>query len=406
MLADSPYRCGLLPFSLAMNSRPSLRRVLAFLHLWAGLILGVPLVVLGLTGSILVFEHELDRWTKPELYAASSGAKRSVAEIVAAARKAGPERLVPAMVGLPEEPGDPAIVRLVPPGRGGPGVQGAIQVFVDPGSLAVLGTREPTDSILRQIFLLHANLMVRGDRTGREIIGWLGVIMLGFGLTGLYLWWPRNGRWHQAFLIKRSSTSYRFNRDLHGAAGIWGLAVFVLVSFSGVYLAFPQTIGPAITTILPGEDLRARASQIRVPPATDKQPLSPDEALSIARERLPEAEARAISLPGRPDQPVRISMARSQAWAGAPPINVFLDPFTREILAVQDPRSFSLGELVLAYQHALHEGGGLGPVWRLLVFLSGFLPLVFAITGTMMWLKKRGQRAGQKLAAAMIRPTA
>jgi uncharacterized iron-regulated membrane protein len=41
----------------------------------------------------------------------------------------------------------------------------------------------------------------------------------------------------------------------------------------------------------------------------------------------------------------------------------------------------------------LHGGGLLGPVWKFLVFLSGFLPLIFVITGLMMWLKKRQARS-------------
>jgi len=32
---------------------------------------------------------------------------------------------------------------------------------------------------------------------------------------------------------------------------------------------------------------------------------------------------------------------------------------------------------------------GLGPVWMVLVFLSGLLPLVFAITGITVWWKRR-----------------
>ena len=32
------------------------------------------------------------------------------------------------------------------------------------------------------------------------------------------------------------------NRDLHGAVGFWSLAVFLILSVSGVYLAFPVTV--------------------------------------------------------------------------------------------------------------------------------------------------------------------
>lgn len=374
-----------------MRNKPYVRRAFAFLHLWAGLILGIPLVLLGLTGSLLVLEHDIDRWSNPALYRASLGASRPISDIVAAALGCTTERMVAGAVILPGEPGEPAIVRLSPPGRGGPGAPG-LQVFVDPATLQILGSREPGAGIVRQAFLLHANLMVRGDRTGREIIGWLGVIMLGLGLTGLYIWWPRNGRWLQAFTIKRGTGTLRFNRDLHGAAGIWGLAVFLVVSFSGVYLAFPQPLGSAITTVLPGRDLRASAGAIRVKPVAGAATLDADAALALARASVADAEPRSIFLAGRPDQPYRISMARAGAADGGPTIQVFVDPFERRVIEIRDPRDFTWGETIIAWQHALHEGAGLGLIWKALVFVSGFLPLLFAITGLTMWLRKRRQK--------------
>jgi len=49
----------------------------------------------------------------------------------------------------------------------------------------------------------------------------------------------------------------------------------------------------------------------------------------------------------------------------------------------------------------VHAGQALDWVWKLLVFLSGFLPLLFALTGpTMWWLKRRhsSMRAAEDLA--------
>jgi uncharacterized iron-regulated membrane protein len=37
----------------------------------------------------------------------------------------------------------------------------------------------------------------------------------------------------------------------------------------------------------------------------------------------------------------------------------------------------------------MHSGQGLGPIWKVLVFLTGLLPALFAVTGILMWLKRR-----------------
>jgi hypothetical protein len=47
---------------------------------------------------------------------------------------------------------------------------------------------------------------------------------------------------------------------------------------------------------------------------------------------------------------------------------------------------------VVIWQRLLHSGIGLGAVYKFLVFVSGFLPLLFAITGLRMWWLKRMQR--------------
>ena len=73
-------------------------------------------------------------------------------------------------------------------------------------------------------------------------------------------------------------------------------------------------------------------------------------------------------------------------------ITVFVDPWARRVIEVLDPRRFSIGERILAWQHALHAGEALGWAWKILVFLSGFLPLLFALTGVSMWWIKRSRR--------------
>ena len=71
-----------------------IRRIIGQIHLWTGVVLFVPLVVLGVTGSILVFEDELNRAFGPS-HRAAGGAARPTSEIVAAARAVGACGLCP-----------------------------------------------------------------------------------------------------------------------------------------------------------------------------------------------------------------------------------------------------------------------------------------------------------------------
>lgn len=409
-------------------------RTLQNIHLWVGLILCLPLVVLGITGSILVVDEELrsltgDAPAQEVSGTPADGPMQPVSAILAAARAAAPAGTQPGFLVLPEEPGRPATVRLVAArggdrggDRGGERPQGAAQgapqgapqaapapqggpvgmLSIDPVSLAVTGGANPAQAsggFLRTVHILHGNLLIR-DRSGRELVGWLGVAMLVLGVSGLVLWWPRPGRWKAAFTVKAGARGIRLHRDLHGAVGIWSLAVFVIVSFSGVYLAFPQTLGAGVSSVLPARDLRAA---VTVQPVKGATPIDVDRAVALAQDAMPGAALRSVSPPARPDQAYRIGLAPAGQAHGAPIATVFVDPWTAQVAEVRDPAGYSAGETLIAWQRPLHAGEGLGPLWKWAVFLSGILPPLFAVTGTLMWwLKRKARRAKNAERAAAL----
>ena len=88
-----------------------------------------------------------------------------------------------------------------------------------------------------------------------------------------------------------------------------------------------------------------------------------------------------------------INLSPSNLGAGAPQITVSSNPETGEVVYIDDPRAYAVGERVVLWQRWLHSGLGLGIIWRVLVFISGFLPLFFAVTGIWMWILRRKQRA-------------
>lgn len=368
----------------------SWRRLVRQIHLWVGLLLCLPLAILGLTGSVLVFDDELHRlFDRAPEHAAAQGEPRPVAEILAAARAAAPPGFVPSLYIAPAAPGDQASVRMMPPRKpSGPGF-GGIRVDIDPVSLRVLASPRMS-AVLDAIHAVHSTLYWHD----RHVVGWLGVVMLALGVSGLVNWWPRATRWRAAFAVRRGAGAVALHRDLHGVIGVWALVVFMTVSVSGVYLAFPQSVRTAINLVLPAGDLRAAAAALRVTPRDGAAPMTVDDAITLAESQIGGARLGFVALSTQPDRPFRIALRRAGQERGAPMVTVFIDPWARKILRVSDPRDYTIGETMLAWQHALHAGEGLGWVWKFLVFLSGFLPLLFAITGvSMWWLKRRVRRA-------------
>ena len=380
----------------------AVRRLMFQIHMWIGLILGLLLAILGLSGSILVYDNAVLDMLAPVPQAVAKGEPMSLDKIAEAARAAVGRGQV--QIALPRAPGEAFSVRVTQP-RDGEGMRGerpapegqragsparpqaATQVFIDPASGAVLGTRRAgLPPALAFVHRLHGNFLM--GREGRQFVGWLGVAMLALGVTGLMLWWPKRGQWKYAFFVRRTATGLRFHRELHAATGIWIFVVFMMVSFSGVVIAFPNVFGLGNQAGRPAFNLREGP---QIAPGDGAAALSAEQAVAMAQTALPNATPTGITLPSRPDRTIMVNMEAR----GAVGATVYIDPWRGRIVATRDPSgSF------MAWQRPLHQGSGLGVVWQALVFLSGLVPALFVITGVIMWLKKRKRHLPMSAALA------
>ena len=366
----------------------TVRHTLFTIHMWVGLILGILLAALGLSGSLLVYDEAISDLIAPPPAAATAGQPLPLSMLADLAREAAAAKDVEGgqlQFILPERKTDALVVRiggLSPmgnvPGAGGerrrteggerPARPRQLQVYLDPVSGEVLGTRTfALPSILTFAHQLHGNFLMSRE-TGRPIIGWLGVAMCLLGISGLVLWWPKRGQWKFAFKVRPSATGLRFHRELHAATGIWIFLIFMAVSFSGVVISWPQTMG------LGGPGQRMPA----VEPIDGKR-LGPTEAVIAAATAVPGIKPRTITIPARPDQPISVNYRSHDAVNAA----VLIDPYSGKVLMVRDT-----SERFLAWMRPVHDGT-LGFVWRFLVFLSGLVPALFIVTGLTMWWKKR-----------------
>jgi uncharacterized iron-regulated membrane protein len=184
-----------------------MRKLLLNLHLYTALIAGALIVILGLTGSVMAFEPEIDHLRHWKLtYVTPQARALSLAEISAAISKAFPgQRIVD--YGISTSAGLSYQVLL----------QTRKTVYVNQYTGAVLGTRmgpDFMDGLQNDIHQLHLRLLVipkgPGADPGKTIASWAGVAMLFLLLSGLYLWWPL-----KRAKVQASGPPSRFWFDLH-----------------------------------------------------------------------------------------------------------------------------------------------------------------------------------------------
>ncbi len=373
------------------------------LHLYSGLVVGAFLVLIALTGSIIAFNHEIDRALNPELLTVKPGGeRRPLSEIVTAARAVYPDKPL-AFVRPPDEADDVYVAGFKTPKEGASGKSCCsgfnwFHVMVDPYTGKVTGQRdlshyEPTrPGFVHLMAGLHGNLLL-GD-TGKTVVGLVSLVWLILTLIGVYLWQPGAKKIKMALSIKRKAGSARFIFDLHRAFGMYSLAVMAVLAFSGIYFIFPDYVKPMVAAFSPVSPKEAAHDSQSV---GDQSPLTADAAVAIAQARFPGAALKLVSLP-QDDQASYAVTFRQEDEVRRPrggKSKVWIDQYSGDVLAERDAQKMSGGDTFLNWQMPLHSGSAFGLAGRIIICLSGLICTLLVTTGTLIWLRKRRNKAAR-----------
>lgn len=236
-----------------------MRRALILWHRWVGLVIAGFLIVSGLTGAVISWDHELDAVLNPHLTEARAAGPALPPLELAAAIEARDPRVRVSWVPLGLEPGhayafgvdpkvDSATRRLLEPGYN--------EVFLDPATGAELRRREwgavwpiTSETFVSFLYVLHYSLHLPEfwgiDLWGMWLLGGVAILWTVDCFVGFYLttppqrraaprgWWAR---WQPAWRVKTAGSAYRINFDLHRALGLWTWALLFILAFTAFSL--------------------------------------------------------------------------------------------------------------------------------------------------------------------------
>ncbi len=382
-------------------------------HLVLGLGTGAIFAVIGATGSILVFYHEIDEWLHPGLMvvAADRGGGEAaylpLGQLVTSAERARPP------AGRLESVAYPRTERHAMAFRFGVARADAVDahfvdgvahahavdahfVFVDPYRGHVTGTRVERDwpwsmsHLIGFVFSLHYSLLA--GETGGWIVGVLGMLQLVLLATGLIVWWPITGKWRHAFTLQRRGRGPIHHLAVHRGVGFYSVLVLGAVVLSGVYLNLPKEVVFAVRLLSPGT--RDPSVTPGSEPSRGRAPLTPDQAVAIARQQCPACRLSGVALPEDEQGAYTISFVNvphvSHFWSER---SVMLDQYSGVVLRVADPTTRgTAGDTFLDWQWPLHSGQAFGWPGRIAVCVAGLVPSLLFVTGWLRWRRKRHVR--------------
>lgn len=330
--------------------------LLALLHRWAGGIAGLLLAVIGLSGTVLVWEES---WIA--LPGAGDALRGGSAELGAAVAAAIAE--------------DPALTRITFADERIGLHQAAYAdgggAYLTQGGLIV----DRWDSLWGRpelwLFDLHHYLFL--GETGKTVTGVLGLLLFAFTLTGLILWWRTRRTFRFRLWPARITRSaiVRQHRDLGAVAA----PLLLLASLTGTFMVFPvlsdTLLAPWADPVEAGEP----------PPASGPVSAATDwrAVMANAQAAFPEAAPRRLMLPQEPGAPLALRLKQDSEWTPNGRTYVWLDPLTARVLATDDPATGDAASAFSEKYYPVHAGKVGGTLWRLVLTFAG---LALAVLGT------------------------
>ena len=209
-----------------------LRRALFQVHLWSGIAVGLYILMISLTGSVLVYSNELYRAATPEpIMSKGSGPLLTDKQLTEAATRLYPGYRV-VKLGRAQDLDQAVEVQL----RRGDVI---MRRLFDPRSGRDVGKSVPTAiQLVSRLLDLHDNLLT--GETGRRVNGIGAISLLSLSATGLVVWWPGIKTWRRSLSLHHGAGWKRLIWDLHSMIGIWSLGFTLVFAVSGIYLANPE----------------------------------------------------------------------------------------------------------------------------------------------------------------------
>ena len=359
-----------------------MRKTILNLHLYASLAVGVFVVILGITGSIIAFEQELGRIFHPGLsFVKPQSQAHSLADIGTSVTRAFPNAHIQAYVLATS----PNVSYQVATDQG--------LVYVNQYSGEILGIQPAPDFIqvtLDFIHQLHQRLaMSSHPQAGEEIIKWVGVVMLFLLVSGLYLWWPA-----KRMTVQRRGSSRRFWFDLHNTVGIFSLVFVLALTITGVVIGFEERTTPLFYRMTATQPLLIynRSNKFEVTPAGTK-PIMPDQAVAIASTALPGAAPFMVNIPG-PKGVYTIRSRYPEDRTSGGRSQVIVDQYSGKVLAAEGSRTAPAGSRLITANRAIHTGDIFGIPSKAIMSLASLMLVMQLVTGVLMWWKRKKRTGG------------
>ncbi len=407
------------------------RHFWVLVHRYAGLFIALFLMLIGLTGSIIVFNPELQDWFDPPPVVVV----RKAPLLDSFTLRDRAQALVPngRINGLTlnivaDKPFTAWLEPRLDPATNKPYELDVSVLMLDPYTGAELKREKYSEdifpitrkNIMQLVNRLHYQMALPGSG-GTWLFGIVALVWTLDCFISAYLTFPvsvrrRKGtdasvptptrpswwsRWKPAWLVKWSGSAYRVNFDLHRAGGLWIWIMLLAIAWSSVgFNLGDQIYQPVMKAVFNMPDPMGDLPTLKDAPAEPAMDWS--EALVTARRLMAEQSRlqgfkvlREEALTYQADKGVFFYVVRSDRDLmdeGAGTYMLF-DGKTGKFASISLPTGQNAGSTLHSWIFSLHMAQIWGLPFKIFVSCVGILIAMLSVTGVYIWLKKRRARS-------------
>ena len=348
------------------------------LHLVLGFASGLVVLVVSLTGSLLVFEHELEEAVAHErFFVESPGAQRLPADaLLARVRDAYPGRRVGGFE-MDYDPRKTVRVQLEEP---------RTTVFVNPYSGRIQGDQAYETRFFTIVLKLHRYLLA--GETGKAVTGVSCVVFVLMLLSGVVLWWPRNAAFLRDRLrIRLKARWRRVNYDVHSVAGFYAAFPLLVIALTGLVWSYKPVNG-ALFQLLDGKP-QDKSRPVSIAAGRTPGGLAYEGLVARAHRQYAFPGDLRVTLPK--DDSASVVVAKEDLSAAMPNVVSFLyfDQYSGKLLKAEPYATVSRGMKVRRAVYPIHTGSVGGVFTKIIALLVSLFAASLPVTGFLVWWGRR-----------------
>jgi uncharacterized iron-regulated membrane protein len=341
------------------------------LHLFCGLIIGLIVFTVSITGALYAFEEECRNLLYQDVLVITEtpAPSKPLSELAEAAKKGYPESKLK-NIRIKADKGSSAEFLFAD----------KRSVYINPYTASILGTTNKETDFFGVVLKIHRTLYL-GD-TGKIITGTSATIFVCMLLTGIILWWPKQSTSRkQKFSILRNAQWKRRNYDLHSVLGFYASWIIIFTALTGMIWSFKWAENSMYWLSRSKKEDKKHFSTYKA----DATSYSLDRVVEMTRKLSPGSNELFFSLPQDSTAPIRAIVRYPHTGLFRKQDQLYFDQYSGSLLGSKLYTTSSSGDRLRAANYDIHTGKVLGLVGQLLVFFAALISASLPITGFLLW---------------------